>query len=93
MVMEYASGETLKTIIDREGPIPEERAIRIVRKILEAVGYAHDQGIIHRDIKPSNIMIGLTIRSRSWTSALPRFWAKKDARGPRESGDTLLHEP
>ena len=58
MVMEYAEGETLKNVIEKTGPIPENRALRIFRQILDAVGYAHSKGIIHRDIKPSNIMLG-----------------------------------
>jgi tRNA A-37 threonylcarbamoyl transferase component Bud32 len=58
MVMEYAVGETLTQLIDRIGPVPEERARHILLQILAAVGYAHAKGVIHRDIKPSNIMVG-----------------------------------
>ena len=57
MAMEYASGITLKDLIARTGPIPEQRALAIFRQIIEALSYAHSKGIIHRDIKPSNIMI------------------------------------
>ena len=57
MVMEYAAGETLKSVIEGTGPIPEERALKIFGQMVEAVGYAHSKGIVHRDIKPSNIML------------------------------------
>jgi serine/threonine protein kinase len=57
MVMEYAEGETLKSLIERMGPIPEGRALKIFGQMLDAVGYAHSKGIVHRDIKPSNIML------------------------------------
>jgi serine/threonine protein kinase len=58
MVMEYAEGETLKSLIDRLGPISEDRALQVFHRVVEAVEYAHGKGIIHRDIKPGNIMIG-----------------------------------
>ena len=58
MVLEYAEGETLKSLIERRGALPVDRAVRIMAQILDAVGHAHSKEIIHRDIKPSNIMIG-----------------------------------
>ena len=57
IVMEYFEGETLKDLIKRTGLIPEKRALKIFRQLLEGLGYAHSKGIIHRDIKPSNILI------------------------------------
>jgi len=59
IVMEYVKGETLKDLIKRTGLIPEKRAIKIFKQLLDALGYAHSRGIIHRDIKPSNILIDL----------------------------------
>ena len=58
MVMEYAEGETLKSVVEREGPMSVERARNIFLEVLDGVGYAHEKGIVHRDLKPSNIMIG-----------------------------------
>ena len=57
LVMEYMEGGSLKELIRRTGPIPEELALPVFQQIAEALAYAHSQGIIHRDIKPSNIMI------------------------------------
>ncbi|MFW5627728.1 MAG: bifunctional serine/threonine-protein kinase/formylglycine-generating enzyme family protein [Candidatus Cloacimonadaceae bacterium] len=58
IVMEYAEGRTLKEIIGQTGPIPEARAISILKQVVSALEYAHGKNIIHRDIKPSNIVLG-----------------------------------
>jgi len=57
MVMEYAEGKTLKDLIREIGPIPEKRALNILKQILDALEYAHSKNIIHRDIKPVNIIL------------------------------------
>jgi hypothetical protein len=40
-----------------QGPVPPNEAVRLVRKIVDAVAYAHSHGVIHRDLKPANIML------------------------------------
>ncbi|HUE70055.1 MAG TPA: serine/threonine-protein kinase [Pirellulaceae bacterium] len=40
-----------------QGPVPAAEAVRLVRKIVDAVAYAHSHGVIHRDLKPANIML------------------------------------
>ena len=58
ILMEFVLGRTLEAFIANEvGPVPAVRALPIMRKILAAVAFAHEQGVIHRDIKPSNILI------------------------------------
>ncbi|MHC5018902.1 MAG: serine/threonine-protein kinase [Planctomycetota bacterium] len=54
--MRYVEGQGLDDVID-EGPVPIRRAVEITRAVADALGHAHQQGIIHRDVKPSNIMI------------------------------------
>ena len=55
LVMPFLSGGTLKEQMGK--PIPWEEAIKIIKPIVEALGYAHGNSLIHRDIKPSNILI------------------------------------
>ncbi|CAA9261915.1 MAG: Serine/threonine protein kinase PrkC, regulator of stationary phase [uncultured Cytophagales bacterium] len=58
LFMEYVEGKTLDDYIGTEtGPIPEEKAVPLFARLLDAVAYAHDRGVIHRDIKPSNLMV------------------------------------
>ena len=56
-VMPFIKGESLRQRLEREGQLPVEAAIGIVRQVAFALGYAHDQGVIHRDIKPENILL------------------------------------
>lgn len=57
IVMEYVPGETLKELINREGPLPVRRAVDIATQICDALVCAHRNRIIHRDIKPHNILL------------------------------------
>ena len=58
MVMEYVEGKPLDQVIDEcHGPMDPARVVELMRQILSAMGYAHEQGLVHRDIKPSNIAI------------------------------------
>ena len=57
LVMEYVDGESLGAKIDREGPMAEDAAIRIVAQVCQGLHRAHKQKIIHRDVKPDNILV------------------------------------
>ena len=57
-VMELAEGPTLADVIrGAGGPLPPARCREHLESVLDALGFAHEQGIVHRDIKPSNIMV------------------------------------
>ncbi len=57
IAMELVAGRSLAEVA-REGTLPVEEAVRIVREVAEALAEAHARGVVHRDVKPSNIMIG-----------------------------------
>src|SRR5678815_1335410 len=58
IVFEYIPGHDLHTLMtSRTEPWSAMEALQAFRAALEALAYAHGQGIIHRDIKPENIML------------------------------------
>jgi len=56
-VMPYVAGESLRQRLEREGPLPVDEAVGVIRQVAGALDYAHRQGVIHRDIKPENILL------------------------------------
>src|ERR687895_2209152 len=56
IAMEYLDGRSLKELIVSRGPAPVHLAIEYARQILDALRFAHRNGIMHRDIKPHNVI-------------------------------------
>jgi hypothetical protein len=56
-VMGYVEGETLATLLDRDGRLSREPALRILGEIADALAFAHREGVVHRDVKPENILL------------------------------------
>ncbi|MBP3893808.1 MAG: protein kinase [Atopobiaceae bacterium] len=56
IVMELIEGATLSTLLARGALTPQE-TVSVLDQLLDAVGYAHEHGIVHRDIKPDNVFV------------------------------------
>jgi serine/threonine-protein kinase len=57
MVMDLLQGPSLDKVLETEGKLSTERALRICIQVCDGLAHAHSKGIIHRDIKPSNIIL------------------------------------
>lgn len=56
LLMPYHAGRTLRQVLDA-GRVDTLSAAKWIREAGEAIGHAHDRGILHRDLKPENILL------------------------------------
>ncbi len=56
-IMPYIAGESLRARLGRDGAFPVPEAVKILREAVDALAYAHKNGVVHRDIKPDNVLL------------------------------------
>ncbi len=57
IVMEFVPGDTLESIIARDGALDITQALDYTCQICNAVDHAHRHGVLHRDLRPSNVIV------------------------------------
>lgn len=57
LATELVEGETLRTSLHERGALGVHRAVQVAVEVAEALGHAHERGVVHRDVKPENIVI------------------------------------
>jgi eukaryotic-like serine/threonine-protein kinase len=57
IVMEYLTGQDLRTRVDNGGPLEVEAAVLLALHACEALAEAHTKHIVHRDVKPENLFV------------------------------------
>ena len=76
LTMKYVEGTTLQDYIDSDD-FSLDTGLEILRKIAEALAYAHKKKIIHRDLKPSNILLDVHGEPYLTDFGLARFTDKR----------------
>jgi serine/threonine protein kinase len=57
LVMELVEGQSLLEYLRQNGALSNQLCLAIFDQIFDAIGAAHNRGILHRDLKPGNIML------------------------------------
>lgn len=57
LVMELLSGQSLQSLLDRQGKLFVDQAIDFTLQILAGLEAAHAMGVVHRDMKPDNVFV------------------------------------
>ncbi|MGZ4391200.1 MAG: protein kinase domain-containing protein [Gaiellaceae bacterium] len=57
IVFEYIADGDLRQLVERNGPLPIERAVELAIEIGSALAHAHLNGVVHRDVKSANVLL------------------------------------
>jgi serine/threonine-protein kinase len=57
LVTELVDGQSMRQWVQQHAPLPPDEAVRLIRKIADAIAFCHENNVIHRDLKPENILI------------------------------------
>jgi eukaryotic-like serine/threonine-protein kinase len=79
IVMEFIQGKSVAEILEKEGPMPAERVLRIMEQVCGSLEEAHSHGIVHRDLKPDNVVICDKPGRKDWVEVLDFGIAKRSS--------------
>ena len=57
LAMRFVEGSDLRTILEREGKLPPQRALPLLADVADALDAAHRRALVHRDVKPANVLL------------------------------------
>ena len=57
IVMGYVDGISVKEYVEKNGPIEEEKFLRMLEPVIQSLAKVHQTGVLHRDISPDNMLL------------------------------------
>ena len=89
LVMDYASGGTLRQRHPRGSYLALETTVAYVKQLAAALQYAHNTNIIHRDVKPENMLLGANQRVLLGDFGISLFAPSPEQLTSQEMGGTV----
>jgi serine/threonine protein kinase len=95
--MEFVPGGSIRSVLDRVGPL-DERVIRVYcKQLLHALTFLHGHRIVHRDIKGANLLVDgmgfIKVADFGASSKLADVAVPSDKQNPEIRGTPLFMAP
>jgi serine/threonine-protein kinase len=65
LTMQLVDGPSLDRVMQERGPLPPAYAVQVAMQTAEALGFAHEAGVVHLDVKPGNILLQRSVLQSS----------------------------
>jgi serine/threonine-protein kinase len=62
VLVEHLEGPTLRRLLRRSGPLPQEQLLPLALHVAAAIHYLSTEEVVHLDVKPDNIVMGIPPR-------------------------------
>ena len=82
IAMRYVGTGDVRTLLERQGRLPVDRAVAICAQVASALDAASARGLVHRDVKPANILLAESAEGRADHVYLSDFGLSKHSLAP-----------
>ena len=92
IAMRLVDGADLASLI-ADGPMPPERALRLLDQVADALDSLHNRGLVHLDVKPANVLVTSRESTREHVYVADFGLTRRGATGHRTRGGDFLGSP